>query len=304
MKLKLLLIYFFFFASALPVLAHVCDDVLQHDPIVIWPEKQTLEITETGQFKIFLRNDYSESIHDVRLIAPSSLFKFSINPPLIERVRPKEEVSFLVNLSISEEIKSGSYPISIKIKAQEFTIDREVNLTIEVKKPFRPPPQLEPKPEPEPQPKPQAIIEIAPKDILVAMSVFPDILEVKPKERAKFKIFIRNGHSQSLHHLIISIPQERFEILNINPEIIREIKPGTVASFEVALAVPAQIKEGNYPLFTKVKAQEFALAREVSLIIKVKKVKKWLIYLYLLAILSLIGLLIWRWRRITQRQSR
>lgn len=300
-------------------LAHVCDDVLMHDPIVIWPEKEIVEITKIGQFKIFLRNEYSDSIHNVRVITPPSPFEFSVNPPLIEGVKPREQVSFLINLFIPEKIKPGRYPLLIKVNAQEFAIDREVSLTIKVKEPFiQPKPQPKPEPEPEPQPEPQAVIEIKPGDILVAISAFPAVIETEPGKIIKFKIFVRNGHTISLRNLTLSVskdyyppttlsPEERaphFEILNIEPKLIEEIKPGDITSFEVTLKIPEKIERGDYPLFVEIRAQELSLARQTSLVVKIKKVKEWISYFYILAILFLIGLLIWRWRKLTRERSR
>lgn len=277
-------------------LAHVCDDVLRHDPIAIWPEKETIKITNSGQFKIFLRNGWAASIHKVELIVPPSPFEISVIPNLIERVLPEEHVFFLVNLTIPQKAETGPHSLLMKVNAQEFEVAREVNLKIQVEQPT---------PEPEPEPRqPEATIEIIPKDVLVAMSAFPDIVETEPGQVAKFKIFVRSGHTEFLHDLVLSVSNGNFEVLDIAPSLIKELRPGDTTFFEVTLSVPKGAGHGDYLVLVHLKAQELPLERVTGVSIRVKKVNEWLPYLYILAILLLISLLIWRWQGTIRQRSK
>lgn len=292
--LPILIAIFTMSLPAYQALAHVCDDVLEHDPIVIWPEKETIKIVKTGQFKIFLRNDYSDSIKRVKLTVRPSPFEISVTPALIERVTPGQRVFFLVNLTIPQETKPGSYPLLMEVNAAEFAVARKVNLKIEVE---RPTPEAH-------QPPPEAVIEVIPEDILIAMSAFPDVVEAEPGEVVKFTIFVRSGHTKCLHDLVLSVSSEDFEVLAITPASLDKLEAGDSAPFEVTLSIPEEIKHGDYLVLPKLKVRELAVERGTSLLIRVKEVKEWLTYLYALAILFLVGLLIWRWQKTTQRRSR
>lgn len=278
--------------------SHVCDDVLEHDPIVIWPEKETIKIVATGQFKIFLRNDYFESIHKVRLIVPPSPFEISVVPAQIERVTPGERVFFTVNLTIPKEIDPGDYPLLLEVNAREFAITRKVKLRIQVER-------REPVPHPKPQqPEPEATLEVIPEDIPIAMSVFPDIVEAEPGEIVKLRIFVRSGHTACLHDLVLSILTEDFEVSNVAPATLEKLQAGDSASFEVTLSIPEDIKHGDYVVLVKLKVRELAVERGTSLLIRVTGVKEWLTYIYVLAILFLIALLIWRWQKVVRQRSK
>lgn len=292
---------FFIISSTNLASSHVCDDVLRQDPIVIWPEKETIKTTKTGQFKIFLKNDYFDSINKVRIIIPPSPFEISITPNLIEKITSGEKIFFSVNFIIPEKVKSGLYSLLLKVNAREFTIDREVNLKIQVERPI---PEIQPAPKiPEIQPEPEAMIKIIPEDIPIAISVFPDVIEVKRGEVIKFKIFVRNGHPQPLHNLKVFIPKEPFKILNVEPKLIEKIQFNEIAFFKVTLAIPKEKEIGNYPLFIEIGAKELPLARQTSLVIKVREVKSWIPYLQFSAILFLIVFMIWRWRGVTRKRS-
>lgn len=292
MIIKITTFFIIFFITG-SVSAHVCDDVLRDDPIVIWSEKKIVEITKTSQFKIFLRNDYWSNIHDVRIITPPTPFEFLINPLLIERVEPREQVSFFVNLSIPEKIEPGSYLILMKVNAREFEITRDINLTIRVKEP--PPKEPEPLPEPLPQPEPKAVVEIVPEEILVATSIFPEEIDIRPGEIKEFKAFLRSGYDKPLHNITLSLkPPDRFEI-TITPENIQELKPGATKFFTLSLYVPTETKLGEYSMRINFKTDEFTMERRFDdVLIRVGEVYDWKTLFYGLAILLLIGILLYR----------
>lgn len=302
-KIKIFLIFFLILFQIIPqVLAHVCDNVLRDDPIVVWPEKEIVEIAKTGQFKIFLRNEYWDSIHNVKIITPPSPFEIFVNPVLIERIAPGEKVSFLVNLTIPEKMEPGNYPLLMKIDAREFEITRNINLTIRVK-PLPPSiePQPEPLPEPKPQPEPKAVVEIIPEEISVAISVFPDEIDIRPGQSSEFKVFIRSGYDKPLHNITLLIEKGRFE-MKVTPEIIKELRAGETKFFLVRLKVPDDIKFGEYITRIDFKADEFPLKRHVcEVLIRVGEVWDWKTYLYLVVTLVIIFILIWRWRKLTQK---
>jgi len=285
MAIVKIVIFFSILSIAGSLSAHVCDDVLRDDPIVVWPEKQIVEIVRTGEFRIFLRNEYWSSIHDVKIITPPTPFEFSVNPVLIERVKPREQVSFLVTLSIPEKVKPGRYPILMKVNAREFEVTRDINLIIRVKEP----------PKPEPQPEPNALIEIVPEEILVATTIFPEEIDIRPGKTKEFKAFMRSGYDKSLHNITLSLqPPDEFEI-TITPEVIQELKPGATRFFTLALYVPAETKFGEYRLRINFKAAEFPVERHLGdVLIRVSDVRDWKTPLYGLAILLLIGILLWR----------
>lgn len=311
------LIFPFIFLIFDSVLAHVCDDVLRDDPITVWPEKEIIEITKTGQFRIFLENNYSESINQVRLIVPQSPFDVSVSPTLIEKVRPGEKISFLIELTIPEKTKPGDYPLLIKINAQEFGVTRDVDLTIKVKEPPQPKNRVkkplplpvnrveEPSSPSELRPKPEAMIKVVPKEILVATTAFPEEIDIEPGKEVVFKAFVRSGYTQPLHHLFLSIkPIEKFEI-EVTPKIIEKLEPGATKFFVVRLKIPSEIKEGEYLLQINFKANEFPIERHFDdVLIRVSKVKDWRIYFYLLATFLIIFILIWRWWKLSQRRSK
>lgn len=291
--------------------AHVCDDVLRSDPIVIWPEKQIVEISQVGQFKIFLKNGYGASIHQVRLIIPPSPFEISTNPPLIEKVEPREEVFFLVNLSIPQEVKSGTYPLLMEVGAREFTVNRKVNLNITVEVPAPKPkpkleaktePKLEPEAEPQTEPEleaePEAVVEIIPEEIPIAISVLPNEIGVEAGQSTELRVFVRSGYSKSLHNITLFINESRFKV-KITPTIIEELTPKESKFFLIHLTVPPETEMGDYVMPIEFSATELPVKRWVRDVrIRVGKVWEEKTYLYLLIILFIILILVWRWGRI------
>jgi hypothetical protein len=279
--------------------AHVCDDVLRQDPIVIWPEGEIIEIQKTGQFKIFLRNDYWDSINQVKLIPPpESPFKIWVVPSLIERVAPKEKTSFLVNLTIPQGIKPGFYPLLMKIDAREFRITRDINLTIIIKEPPLPPKPL-------PEPEPEAVVEIIPEEIPVAISVFPDEIDIEPEKSTEFKVYIRSGYDKPLTNITLLIDEVVFKEfgfeMKVQPEAIQELGPEETKFFLINLKVPAEAKMGEYIMPLYFKADELPVERHVcDVLIRVGEVWEWKTYFYLLIILLIIFITIWRWRKLSQ----
>jgi uncharacterized membrane protein len=268
----------FLFTVFNPVMSHVCDDVLDHDPIVIWPEMRQIEVVETGEFKIFLKNNYIGSIHNVRLIAPQRVFDIKISPVMIEQVAPGEEISFLVGMNIPEETKPGTYSLLMRVDALEFKVEREVNITVQVE-------------------EKEAVVEIVPEEVPVAISVFPDIIEVEPAQSTHLKVFVRSGYTKSLHNISLFIDEGKFKV-NIVPDVIEEIKPEAMTFFTVNLVIPEGMEHGEYPLMMEVGADEFTVRRGVYAIIKVGEVKEEITYLYLLIILFLLLILVFRKIRI------
>jgi uncharacterized membrane protein len=264
----------FLFTVFNPVMSHVCDDVLDHDPIVIWPEMRQIEVVETGEFKIFLKNNYIGSIHNVRLIAPQRVFDIKISPVMIEQVAPGEEISFLVGMNIPEETKPGTYSLLMRVDALEFKVEREVNITVQVE-------------------EEEAVVEIVPEEVPVAISVFPDIIEVEPAQSTHLKVFVRSGYTKSLHNISLFIDEGKFKV-NIVPDVIEEIKPEAMTFFTVNLVIPEGMEHGEYPLMMEVGADEFTVRRGVYAIIKVGEVKEEITYLYLLIILFLLLILVFR----------
>jgi uncharacterized membrane protein len=263
------LIFFISVASA-----HVCDDVLKDDPIEIKPEMKTIKIAKQGEFRISLKNNHYSSIHRVRMIPPENKFNINITPLWIEEVASKQQVFFTVNITIPEDIKPGVYPLILKVDAQEFKIAREVGLTIKIE-------------------EEETDVEITPEDIPVAISVFPDVIEVETKQATRFRVYIKNGHTESLHNITLYVEESRFEI-DVAPEVIEEIKPGDRDYFVVDLTIPEDIEHGDYLLVLEVDADEFTVRRGRGAVIRVSEVKEEVTYLYLLVIFLILFVAIWR----------
>jgi uncharacterized membrane protein len=261
--------------------AHVCDDVLRLDPIEIRPEVQTVKIIEQGEFKIYLKNNYGDSIHNVRVIVPENLFDIKVAPVLIEKVLPRREIYFLVKITIPKGTRTGRYPLIMKVDAQEFEIPRDVHITIQVE-------------------KEEAVVEIVPEDIPIATSVFPNMIEVEPNQSVQFRVYVRNGHTESVHNIRLFVNESRFNI-KITPEIIKEIKSRDKTYFLVDLTVPEELKHGDYMVAMELDADEFT-GRGLGIVVRVGEVREEIIYIYLLIILFFISLLVWRW--LALRQSR
>lgn len=278
--LKKLAIFLIFILSFDFVRAHVCDDVLEFDPIEIRSEFESIKVKERGQFKVFLKNNYGASIHNVKIIIPENIFEINVTPTLIEKVRPGEKVDFLIKITIPENVKPGEYPLILKVWAQEFEVSREVNLKIQVERPI---------------PEPEAVVEIIPEDIPIAISVFPSPVEIESNKSAEFRVYVRNGHTKPIHNLKLFFKKNDFEV-KVVPEIIEKIEPGGKNFFLVNLFVPAKTKRGDYTLAMELGADELAVRRGIGTIIRVKKVREEITYIYLVVISLIILLLVWRWQ--------
>lgn len=254
--------------------AHVCDDVLMHDPIKIRTDVQTVLMTKEGEFKVLLRNDYRAPIHNVSIIVPENLFDIRITPTLIESVLPGQEVYFSVKITVPEDVRPGAYPLLMKVDALEFEITRDIQLTLQVE-------------------ERKTVIEILPEDIPVAISVFPSVIEIEPARSMEIRVYVRNGHTESIHNLSLFVNESKFRV-NITPKIIEELRAGDKTYFVVDLFVPTDIELGDYMLAMEVDAHEFAVRRGVSVIVRVGEVREEITYLYLLIVSFLIFLLIWR----------
>jgi hypothetical protein len=253
--------------------AHVCDDVLRYDPIEIRPEMRTVEIVEQGEFKIFLRNNYRTSIHEVRIIGPKNLFDISIIPTSIERVAPGQEVHFSVRIAIRKTVAPGIYPLVLKVDALEFKVPRDVQITLRVVG------------------EKEALVKILPDDIPIAISVFPSRVEVEPNQSKEFRVYVRSA--ESVHNLSLFITETRFRI-SVTPQIIEELKPGDMVYFLVQLFAPPDLEHRDYVLTMELDADELAVRRGFTAIVRVGKVGD-VSYLYSFLILFLILLLAWRW---------
>lgn len=196
LKVEAMILIFFLLIN--PVEAHVCDDVLRYDPIEIRAETQTVKIIEQGEFRIFLKNNYGSSIHNVRVIVPENLFYINITPMLIEKVAPGQKVFFSISVTVPKDMKPGTYPLVLKVDALEFEIAREVHVTIQVE-------------------REEAVVEIIPEDIPVATSIFPDVIEVEPGQNVEFRVYVRNGHTKAIHNISLFIRESKEYMIGASP---------------------------------------------------------------------------------------
>lgn len=271
--LKLITTLLIFILCINSVLAHVCDDVLRHDPINIRTDTQVVRVLDKGEFKIFLKNNYVDTIHNVKVIIPENLFDFKVTPDIIEQVKSGQEVHFLVRVAVSKDIEQGTYPLVLKVSASEFAVAREIQVTIKLE-------------------KEDTIVEIQPRDIPLAVSAARDIIEVEPSKSIEFKVFMRHGHTNSIHNAKLLIGN-KFEV-NVTPVIIEEIKPSETTYFLLTLKVPENMREGDYLIPIEVSADEFPVRYGTSITIRVGKIREELTYLYFLLIIILIGFLVLR----------
>lgn len=270
--------------------AHVCDDVLMFDPIEIRAEFEKIEIEQKGEFRIFIKNNYGASIHNVRLIPPENIFGIEIIPSSIDQIMSGQKASFLVKVKIPEEVKPGRYFLIMKVDALEFTVQREVQINIEVKKVEEERREVKKVEEEKPE---EAVIEILPEDIPIATSLFPDKIEVEPGQSTEFRVYLRHTHKKSIHNIRLVINEQRFKV-NVMPRIIKELKPQEKTYFLVSLTVPPNLKPGDYMLSMELVADELAIPRGIGTTIKVGKVREEITYLYLLIILFILFIIIWQ----------
>jgi len=280
MRLLLLFVILWVLTS---VTAHVCDDVLRGGAVKIRPESEIVKIEKMGEFKVFLKNDYRLPIDNVTLTPQESPFDVQVTPQLIERVECGQEVSFSINITIPEAVKSGNYTLMMIINAREFKVDWEVNVTLEVE-------------------EEKAIVEIKTQEILVATRPERHIIEVERTE--EFRVFVRSGHANSIHNVRLFVENEskdKFSV-NVTPTVIDEVKPQETVVFLVSLTVPEGREYGDYVMPMEVVADEFTLGRDVTVVVRVKTVRREITYLYLIGVLILVLILIWRKTRLQSKQ--
>ena len=73
-----------------------------------------------------------------------------------------------------------------------------------------------------------------------------------------FRIFVKNGMgNRSLHNLSISANNFTFQVNDIKPKIVEQIKPMEIIVFYVNATIPPDTKEGRYVLNMDVYSYEF-----------------------------------------------
>lgn len=134
MKKLFLLVFFLLLADSANT--HLCDNIFRRqDLLVLKPERDLIRIAETGEFRIFIKNNYPAALHNVRLIGISEAFKVDVSPKLIEELRPGEKSFFLLKLTPRKRMKPGDYPLEIMIGAKQFNyrrVSERVTISLEI----------------------------------------------------------------------------------------------------------------------------------------------------------------------------
>jgi hypothetical protein len=108
-----------------------------------------------------------------------------------------------------------------------------------------------------------------------------DVVRIEPEEEvirivegsAEFKVFFKSYYSYPLHNIQL-IPVSNKFIIEVNPPLIEEIKPGGIGFWVVRLEVPQEVDPGSYTLEMEVDAREFKIRRKVSFLVQTGEVAR------------------------------
>lgn len=104
------------------LLAHLCNNIYRTpERVVVKPEKQSVMLKDTDQFRVFIQNNYPTFLHNVRLSVKPSIetVKVVIEPDAFKVLKPGERTSFRVTISASPRTPRGRYALTFGISANE-----------------------------------------------------------------------------------------------------------------------------------------------------------------------------------------
>lgn len=90
---------------------------------------------ETTDVRVFVRNAHTTSIHNLRVNADNPDIIKSIEPKIMDELKPNEIKSFVAKIGIPKDAKLGSIKVNFEVEADEFTRSRVVPTTIVVSSP-------------------------------------------------------------------------------------------------------------------------------------------------------------------------
>lgn len=121
----------FMLAISSQVHGHLCDNIFKRaDRLIIKPERDFIRIEKKGILRIFLKNGYPASLHNVRIVGKSDAFQVEVIPPLIQELRPGEKIYFSLELAAKEGAKYGNHPLEIWVGARQFRLRKIEGVTL------------------------------------------------------------------------------------------------------------------------------------------------------------------------------
>lgn len=259
MKIIFILIVFLF--TTYHGSAHLCHDPFRpSEHLILAPEKDRISIEEAGEFRIYVENTFTSVLRYLRLIVDSDAFDIEVQPSVLKDLVPGERTYFLVKLALREGFKPGNYPLKISVDAESAEITPSTE-KIDVMTEKRPTEELEK------QPLPTPIIEPS-KPLKEDKYLEEDIRKVEeeiPVEQEQKENYQELPPQQRVQEPLIQKDQESEKPVSQKIEELHQ---------EEIEGSPEEIGE---------------------IVVEVKKVpfyKK--PYFYLLFILLLLGILIWR----------
>ncbi|HID08170.1 MAG TPA: hypothetical protein EYP10_13610, partial [Armatimonadetes bacterium] len=104
------------------LLAHLCNNIYRTpERVIVKPEKQSVTLKDTDQFRVFVQNNYPTFLHNVRLSVKPSIesVKVIVEPDVFKVLKPGERTSFRVTISAPPRTPRGRYALTFGISARE-----------------------------------------------------------------------------------------------------------------------------------------------------------------------------------------
>ena len=271
-KLNIELILLILTSLSSPAYGHLCDNIFRRaDKLVVKPERDFIRIEKTGALRIFIKNTYPAALHRVRMIGESDAFFVDVEPPLIKELKPQEKTFFTLKLKVKEGVKPGDYSLLIKVGARQFNFRPHLLIRGEVEKPEVTKPS-EPKTVQEKVTKPQ--VKPQPEDTVIQKEPPPTKEEIK---KAQVKPPVLEKPFPKKKEIIKPSAEEKVGPANeIEPEEDTLLKGDTLPTTQPIGEV----------------------------IIRVERFAELKYYLYLIPIVILVVLLIWRRVRYTGSKAK
>lgn len=127
-------------------------------------------------------------------------------------------------------------------------------------------------------------------------------INVEPGETVEFNVYIRRGPSDDAIHNLILTPGDNQYQLTLTPDTIAELRNIDMIKIKAQLTAPVDIEDGLYTLKIKVKSDDFVEETyPMKTKIRVGGYSNIPNYIFTLSSFGLVGVLIYRKRRIFGR---
>lgn len=196
----ILFVYSLLTITSIQIFAHLCHDPFRpQEHLVLVPEKESIELEDKLDFRIFVENTFSSKLESVQLFIENPAFEIDIDPPILKKLLPGERTFFLVKLKLREGFNIGYYHLKISVGAKSAQLRPSLEkMSVAVTK--KPP-------------------ELLPSEIKPETTIQPELLLQEPKPK-----------------ILPEVPKEKKELerKEISPQ---EIKPEEIGEIEIPVEV-------------------------------------------------------------------